>query len=363
MCAGEPLTCPAEKAYPVLSAQLTALGDQHSFLQEPQEYQEFLLSGTEGSKRQQFGLKLAVLDGEERVVTEVVPSSMAERAGLQPGDVLETLGGQPYTYAGLQAARESGRVIQLGLRRRGVPLRALLAARESSTLDLPRLRWAEKKLETAAERTAILRIPTFLTGGPVAQRVHDLVGQAKAQGATAMIVDLRGNSGGYLMECDLAASAFVPVVTRLAWAGEGQQRTVVAGGVRLDDHLVTGSVQRPQLWEGPLAVLVDSGSASCSEFFAYEVQQSGRGLVVGEPTAGVGNTATRVFPIGTGPAEAGLQLTVLHYAKPGGALYPTQVQPSVLAGGGEAYVQALIEGRDLGIEAALAALAVPSARP
>src|SRR5699024_2251820 len=149
-----------------------------------------------------------------------------------------------------------------------------------------------------------------------------------------LIVDLRGNPGGSLSECDLAVSAFVPQFQRLAVTRSGQSLSVVRGGKRWDDvpqgqaggsqenggnggnsaGVLSASLPHPQFWRGPLAVLVDSRSASCAEFFAYEVQQSGVGVVVGTPTAGLANTATRVFSLGTG--AAGLQLTVLHYAKP-----------------------------------------------
>ena len=202
-------------------------------------------------------------------------------------------------------------------------------------------------------RTALIRIPTFLAAGGVAAQVHAQVAQARAAQARGIVVDLRGNAGGSLLECDLSASAFVPEFRRVAHSAGRQTQTRVAAGRRWDDGALAGEVSRPQLWRGPLAVLVDESSASCAEFFAYEIQRAGVGVVVGTPTAGVGNTATRVYPLTGG---AGLQLTVLHYSKPGGQAYPLRVQPDLSAQSGTAFLRALSQGRDLTLEAGLQAL-------
>ncbi|UBV42210.1 PDZ domain-containing protein [Deinococcus taeanensis] len=347
VCAPTPDTCAEAKAYPVLEAELTALGDEHSFFQTPEDYRDFRASVT-GGNRLQFGVKLAALDGQNRVVTEVVPGSAAEEAGLQRGDTLLTINSKPYTYEALRAAREKGETITLGLERLGQPQSITIAARESSTVDLPRL----TLVPSGTAQVAVLRIPTFLSGGGVAQRVHDLVGQAQTAQAAGLIVDLRGNTGGSLAECDSAVSAFVPSLTRLARTADGNARTVVSRGTRLEDGRLAGSVRNPNLWTGPMTVLVDEGSASCSEFFAFEIQYARRGPVIGEQTAGVGNTATRVFPVG----EGALQLTILNYAKPDGTSYPVSVTPNIVRDQGEAAVRQLTRGVDALLQDGLQAL-------
>lgn len=357
VCAPTPDTCEEARAYPVLEAELTALGDEHSFFQTPEDYREFIASAT-GGNRLQFGVKLARLDGQNRVVTEVVPGSAAEDAGLRRGDSMQTLNGRPYLYEDLRSAREKGTPIALGVLRLGQLQTFNITARESSTLDLPRLSFVPadgtasipalptgagtSQQPTRQGEVAVIRIPTFLSGSRVAQTVHDLVGQAQNRSATGLIVDLRGNPGGSLSECDSAVSAFVPSLTRVARSADGNARTVVSRGTRLEDGRLTGGVRGARLWTGPLAVLVDEGSASCSEFFAYEVQYAGRGPVIGEATAGVGNTATRVFRVG----EAAVQLTILNYAKPDGTPYPQRVKPDQLRAQGEDETRQLTLGFD-----------------
>lgn len=352
VCAELLATCAADKAYPVIGAEVTALKDEHSYFMSPDDFEDFAARAIGGDRRQ-FGVKLALLDGETRLVLEVVPQSAAEQAGLKRGDVLQTIDSKPYKYDDLRQARVDGRTIQLGLVRSGQALTLPITARESSTRDLPRLSFVGPQNDVA-----LLRIPTFLSGNGVAQTVHDLVGQAKARGARGLLVDLRGDGGGSLTECDNSVSAFVPEFTRIARTGDGDVRTTVSRGSRLEDGRIRGSVKQPQLWTGPMAVLVDEASASCSEFFAYEIQYSGRGPVIGEQTAGVGNTATRVFSL---PGDTALQLTITNYVKPDGTPYPVRVTPDQVHAQSDDDLRRLSQGEDTLLNFGLQALsAAPS---
>jgi carboxyl-terminal processing protease len=339
-CAPTGAACTRETAYPVIEAEIDALKDEHSFFERPDEYKSFVAEATGGS-RLQFGVRLAQLDGESRVVTAVIPGSAAADADLRRGDVLKTIDTQPYTYDLLKKAREAGNPVTLGVQRGTGTLNVTLTSRDSSTRDLPRL--------TRVGNVDVIVIPTFLAGGGVADKVHELVAQANRDRASGVVIDLRGNTGGNLFECDEAASAFVPSFARLSRSENGDSRTVVSMGTRLEDGQTSDAVQVPAFWTGPLSVVVDKNSASCSEFFAFEMQYAKRGPIVGEPTAGVGNTATQVFPLG----DAALQLTIINYIKPDGTPYPTQVKPDIA---GQDDIQKLTQGQDVLLTAAIDAL-------
>ncbi|WP_424950869.1 S41 family peptidase [Deinococcus sp.] len=339
-CQATGADCTRETAYPVIEAEIDALKDDHSFFERPDEYQSFVAEATGGS-RLQFGVRLAQLDGESRVVTAVIPGSAAADADLRRGDVLKTIGAQPYTYDALKKAREAGAPVTLGVQRGTGTLNVTLTSRDSSTRDLPHL--------NRVGGVDVIVIPTFLAGGGVADKVHALVAQANREHASGIVVDLRGNPGGNLSECDESASAFVPNFSRLSRSESGDTRTVVSMGTRLEDGRTSDAVEVPAFWTGPLSVVVDKNSASCSEFFAFEIQYARRGPVVGEPTAGVGNTATQVFPLG----DAALQLTVINYIKPDGTPYPTNVKPDVP---GQDDIQRLTQGEDVLLNAAIQAL-------
>ncbi|GGR05065.1 protease [Deinococcus ruber] len=339
-CQSSADTCARETAYPVIEAEIDALGDEHSFFERPSDYSDFLASARGGS-RLQFGVRLAQLDGEARVVLDVLAGSAAAEAGLARGDVLKTINGASYTYDALTKARTDGTPTVLGVQRGDTQLSVNITSRETTTRDLPTLR--------RVGSVDVIRIPTFLAGGGVADRVHELVAQAIRERATGVVVDLRGNTGGNLFECDEAASAFVPNFSRLSRSPDGNGRTVVSMGTRLEDGQVSGAVRVPAFWTGPVSVVVDKSSASCSEFFAYEVQYAKRGPIVGEVTAGVANTATQVFPLG----DAALQLTVLNYLKPDGTPYPVRVTPDVA---GQDDIQKLVQGQDVLLDDAIQAL-------
>ena len=106
--------------------------------------------------------------------------------------------------------------------------------------------------------------------------VAKLLGELKAEKVEAVVVDLRNNGGGSLSEANELTGLFIdqgPVVQVRDARGQVE---------------VQGDDQVGMSWDGPLAVLVNRGSASASEIFAAAIQDYGRGLIIGEPTFGKG---------------------------------------------------------------------------
>jgi carboxyl-terminal processing protease len=93
---------------------------------------------------------------------------------------------------------------------------------------------------------------------------------------SGIVVDLRNNGGGSLLEATTLTGLFIdkgPVV----------QVRNSSGRISLEEDTDSGMA-----WDGPLAVLVNRYSASASEIFAAAIQDYGRGVVIGEPTYGKG---------------------------------------------------------------------------
>lgn len=314
-CADQPESCPASAAYPVLKRVVAGLTDVHSYLNTPAEEAEFQRLSS-GGTRLQFGFTAAPLPDGSRVVTEVLEGTPASEAGLTRGDHLLSLDGHPYDQAELARLREAGAEVTLDFTRAGQPMTVTLRARETSSRNLPRLSWVGS--------TAVIRIPTFISGGGIAQRVHDLVRVAQDRAAQGLVIDLRDNPGGSLFECDLAVTPFVDKVERTLAGTDGTRRMSARAGSWRIDGVEAARVNTPQRWDGPLAVLVNARSASCSEFFALAVQDAGRGLVLGEPTSGAGNTSTTTYPL---PGGGALHLTRSHFTYPDGRPYPDHVEP------------------------------------
>lgn len=111
---------------------------------------------------------------------------------------------------------------------------------------------------------------------------HLISEMKKDKGIDALIIDLRANGGGALDEATALTGLFIdqgPVVQDRPSRGKVE---------------VLGDNDPGTAWDGPLAVLVNSSSASASEIFAGAIQDYGRGLIVGEQTFGKG-TVQRII--------------------------------------------------------------------
>ena len=122
-------------------------------------------------------------------------------------------------------------------------------------------------------------------------------------GMESLVLDLRGNPGGYLTTAIELSDRFLP------------SGTIVSTHGRNADDNSRESANHAQTWKIPLVVLVDHGSASASEIFAAAIQENGRGLIVGETSYGKGTVQT-LFPLLS--VSAGLRLTTAKFYSPDG---------------------------------------------
>ena len=158
-------------------------------------------------------------------------------------------------------------------------------AAKSSLLDV--------ELDGEKKLIGVIDLPTFyLDFGARARREPDyrsstrdvrrLIEEFKEQGVDGVIMDLRNNGGGSLLEATELTGLFIdkgPVVQ----VRNASDRI----DVEVDDNPGVD-------WAGPLTVLVNRHSASASEIFAAAIQDYGRGLIVGEPTFGKGTVQNLV---------------------------------------------------------------------
>ncbi|MGC1549845.1 MAG: carboxy terminal-processing peptidase [Rhodanobacter sp.] len=112
--------------------------------------------------------------------------------------------------------------------------------------------------------------------------VAKLLGELKAAGVQGVVVDLRDNGGGSLLEANTLTGLFID---------KGPVVQVRSANGQVD---VQGDDDPGMAWSGPLAVLVNRGTASASEIFAAAIQDYGRGLVIGQPTFGKGTVQNLV---------------------------------------------------------------------
>src|SRR5487761_1977738 len=111
--------------------------------------------------------------------------------------------------------------------------------------------------------------------------VAKLLVELKKDKVDGVIVDLRNNGGGSLAEATELSGLFI---------GKGPIVQVRDNRGRVEEE----DSDNGRVWDGPLAVLVNRGSASASEIFAAAIQDYGRGLIIGENTYGKGTVQNLV---------------------------------------------------------------------
>ena len=242
-----------------------------------------------------------IIQDDTLMVVAAIPGGPSEAAGIQAGDRILQVEGAPISGPELTNKRvmellkgPRGTEVTLGLSRRGrdfqvhltrdrIPIQSVVAAftMEDSVGYLKAIRFAASTAQEFEEAMAFLA----------------------AQGATSVVVDLRGNGGGYL-------NAVVDMVE--LFLDEGQPIVYTEG--KSSPRRTYKTRRRGPYVDWPVAVLVDEGSASASEIFAGAMQDNDRGLVVGRRTFGKG-LVQEEFPV---PGSGALRLTVARFYTPTG---------------------------------------------
>lgn len=220
------------------------------------------------------------VSGQTNDVTigNVIPGTPAEEAGLRRGDRIVAVNGKPTEGETIDEVVANvrgpeGQQVTLTIGRAGVANFDVTITRRK--FDLPLITWTMVPGRTIA----LIRLEQFSTGATKA--LEDALTRAKAAGATAILLDLRGNPGGYVNEAVGVASQFV---------GDGiVYRSIDRSGVEKDSPVEPGG-----LWTtGPLVVLTDGDTASSAEIVTGAIQDAKRGEVVGEKTFGTGTVLGR----------------------------------------------------------------------
>ena len=240
-------------------------------------------------------------------LTVVAPLSggPAEQAGVQPGDQLLRLGSRRVAGAQLpdqelaQLLRgPAGSTLTLTLRRRRLP--------QPLVLTLTRSRLASTSVEAALlledGQTGYIKVSRFAAN--TYDEFHAALAELRRQGLTRLVLDLRGNPGGYLDRATRLADEFIGGSRKIVYTeGRGEQYNTQTYA-----HLAG------EFEDGPLVVLVDEGSASAAEVVAGALQDHDRALLVGRRTFGKGLVQQPITLSDGGE----LRLTVARYFTPSG---------------------------------------------
>lgn len=321
-----------------LDAMVNALGDRWSYYLTPQEYQRV----RDARKNAYIGVGVTVDKGEGdglRILA-VTEDSPALEAGLQAGEIIRAVNGTQVTPETREACitamkGKEGTTIQLEVEDTdGVCRTVEVVCRE--------IRFQAVLWELLEGDVGLITIRNFYSGA--ADLVRQGVEELTAQGAKALVLDVRNNPGGYVTELTSMLDLLLP---------EGD--VFISRRYRGREKVYTSDAACVDL---PLAVLVNGESYSAAEFLAAQLRESAGAVIAGTPTCGKGYSQN-LFRLYDGSA-IGLS-TARYYTGSGVSLIGVGVEPEPsveLTEEARARLQAgeLPHDEDLQLQAAIRAL-------
>lgn len=284
----------------ICAGYAAGLGNSHAQYLSARKYKEYVAAN--GAKTVGVGVR-TVQDADGNMeVTEVMPNSPAEKAGIRKGDVIVAMDGKEIvriTYGAALNRLEgtAGTKLTLGLLRRGADgAAASSGASKSFSVTVTRAEYTERTITSAmlGGNVAYLRISGFTQNTP--NNFSRALNQMTDKGASGLLIDLRSNPGG-----DVPAAA--AVLDLLLPAGNTVSRRDKSGRVTVEQ------VSKPGEINLPVALIVNGGTYGAAEIFAADIRDFKKGLVVGTKTAGYG-TKDEAVPLSDGSA---LLLPVAEY--------------------------------------------------
>jgi carboxyl-terminal processing protease len=269
--------------YGSISGMVDSLGDTgHSVFLTAQEYAA--MQSSLGANFAGIGVVLSDDNGAFKV-NRVLTGTPAAAAGVKPGDLITAVDGastSSMTFDQLSASIRgtAGTKVTISVIHVGStdPVDITMTR---ANIDVPLAEWGM----VPGTHIADISLAEFSTGA--ADQVQADITAARAAGATSLILDLRGNPGGYADQAQEVASEFLTKgVVYIQQDAKGNNTDESVDTARTHTNL-------------PLVVLVDHDSASSSEIVAGALQDSTRARIVGVSTFGTG-TVLQPFPLSDG---------------------------------------------------------------
>jgi carboxyl-terminal processing protease len=252
-----------------------------------------------------IGIEFDVLEGYITVISPIA-GSPSERLGLMPGDKIVKIDGES----------------AIGIDREDVPKK--LKGPKGTSVDVTIVReGVEEPFEItivrdviplntiytkfmADDSTGFIHINRF--AATTTEEAQEALKELTKKGMRRLILDLRSNPGGYLHEAVKLAGLFLP----------GHQLIVETRGRnnRVEDKFYADQWSVGPVYDIPVVVMIDRGSASASEIVAGAIQDYDRGLIIGTNSFGKG-LVQKEFPLNDGSA---VRVTTAKYYTPSGRL-------------------------------------------
>jgi carboxyl-terminal processing protease len=266
-----------ELDYGAARGMTEALADDYTVFLEPLRgapLREELAGQYEG-----IGIWVEHPEGQFTIVAPIA-GSPAARADLRAGDVIVAADGQDLSGLETDAAMSlirgpEGSSVVLTIRRPGVPgLFDVTVTREA--IEIPAV------VYEAQADGKVAHITVAIFGDNTTRELDAALRRAKEEGVSGIVLDLRGNGGGWVTSAQEMIGRFIP---KDAGPALYQDLDLEDDDDLISEPIVSGG---ETAFEIPLVVLIDGGTASAAEIVAGAIRDYERGSLVGEPSFGKG---------------------------------------------------------------------------
>lgn len=258
--------------YGAVRGMVASLGDPHTAFLTPAQA-DLLTQDLQGSFGG-IGVTISATEDGYLQVVRLLPGGPAEDSTLKPGDTILEVDGTSIKGMDMMQA------ISLIRGPEGTVVRLLVRHVADGSLEEVVFTRARIQIPTVESKMldndiAYLRLWEF--NDRAASLVRERLQSLLESDPRGLILDLRGNPGGYLHIVEEIANEFIPEgLLLIERSSDGQEIRHQASGRGIATSI-------------PLVVLVDGGSASASEILAGAIQDQKRGILIGEHTYGKGS--------------------------------------------------------------------------
>lgn len=300
-----------EKVYGMIQGLAASYGDPYTLFFPPAEskaFEEEISGNFEG-----VGMEIDVKDGQ-LVVVSPLKGSPAERAGMKAGDQILLIDGESSKGLTVEAAVRKirgpkGSTVTLSVARDGKPVEVSITR---DVIQVPTIETRQVSKEgkevvagTGLRNDGVYVIQLYNFSANSIFDFRRALREFIESGSNKLVLDLRGNPGGYLEAAVDMASWFLPlgkVIVREDYAGNRSEDEFRSKG-----YNVFGNDLK-------MVILINRGSASASEILAGALREHGVATIVGERSFGKGSVQ-ELIPI---TSNTSLKITIARWLTPAG---------------------------------------------
>ncbi len=310
-----------------IQGMLESLGDEHTSYLDPDMFEQ-ANAQLEGEEYEGIGAWVDT-SGDYLTIISPMPGSPAETAGLMPNDKIIAIDGEDMTGLDGEVVRQK----VIGPKGSTVLLTILREGQEPFDVEVKRAAIVVPTVDSEILEGNIAYVQLLTFGADTSRDLRAALRDVLAQKPAGLILDLRNNGGGYLDTAIQVVSEFISDgVVMYEEYGDGQKITYEAkrGGVATDI---------------PLVVLINEGSASASEIVAGAIQDTKRGVLVGNTSFGKGSVQNFTPLVDN---QGAIRVTIARWLTPAGRqIHGAGLEPDYL-------IEFTVEDMEAGLDPQLA---------